>query len=38
MSAEGWLIVLLLACILGWMLGGWIGVAVAVAARCFVLG
>jgi hypothetical protein len=30
MSAEGALIVFLLAAILGWMVGGWIGLAVAV--------
>lgn len=38
MSAEGSLIVLLLACILGWMLGGWIGLAIAVVVCCFIPG
>jgi hypothetical protein len=30
MSSEGALIVLLLAAILGWMVGGWIGLVIAV--------
>jgi chromate transport protein ChrA len=38
MSAEGALIVFLLACILGWMLGGWIGLAIAVVACIFISG
>lgn len=38
MSAEGALIVLLLAAILGFMVGGWIGLGIAVVICIFLPG